>query len=132
MPSMSGKMRSPDTVGLTPLTFWRNSGRNVRAPNMAKPITKPMALAALKTRTVNSFNGITGSAANRSAKKKPTASTTPRTAVEMLGAETQAHETPPKLAKTISDVADPASNTRPERSRSCGAPCAGGPAARRR
>ena len=34
---------------------------------MAKPITKPMELAAVKTRTRKSFSGITGSAAARSA-----------------------------------------------------------------
>ena len=34
---------------------------------MANPITKPMALAALKTRTRKSFSGITGSAATFSA-----------------------------------------------------------------
>ena len=81
MPSISGKMRRPDTVGLTPLTFCMNSGRKVSAPNMAKPMTKPMALAAVKTRTRKSFSGITGSAATRSTKTKATASTTPSTAV---------------------------------------------------
>ena len=63
MPSISGRIRSPDAVGLTPLTICMYSGRNVSAPNMAKPMTKPMELAALKTRSRNSFNGITGSAA---------------------------------------------------------------------
>ena len=63
MPSISGRMRSPDAVGLTPLTICMNSGRKVSAPNMANPMTKPMALAALKTRSRKSFSGITGSAA---------------------------------------------------------------------
>ena len=36
--------RTPDSVGLTPLTTWRKRGRKVRAPYMAKPTTKPMAL----------------------------------------------------------------------------------------
>ena len=113
MPSISGRMRSPDAVGLTPLTICMYSGRKVSAPNMAKPMTKPMALAALKTRSRNSFSGITGSAARRSAKRNATASTTPRTAVRMLGAETQAHEIPPRLAKMMSDVAEPASSNDP-------------------
>ena len=80
---------------------------------MANPMTKPMALAALKTRTRKSLSGITGSAAPRSANRKATASTTPRTAVAMLGDETQAHEIPPRLAKMMSDVAEPASSSAP-------------------
>ena len=80
---------------------------------MAKPMTKPMALAALKTRSRKSLSGITGSAAERSTKRKATASTTPRTAVAMLGTETQAHEIPPRLAKMMSDVADAASRRLP-------------------
>ncbi len=80
---------------------------------MANPMTKPMELAALKTRTRKSFSGITGSAATRSARRNATASTTPRTAVKMLGPETQAHEIPPRLAKMMSDVAEPASNSDP-------------------
>ena len=63
MPSISGRMRSPDAVGLTPLTICMYRGRKVSAPNMANPMTKPMELAALKTRSRKSFSGITGSAA---------------------------------------------------------------------
>ncbi len=113
MPSISGKIRSPEAVGLTPLTICMYSGRKVSAPNMANPMTKPMELAALKTLTRKSFSGITGSAAPCSAKRNATASTTPRTAVAMLGTETQAHEIPPRLAKMMSDVAEPASNSDP-------------------
>ena len=69
---MIGRRRKPDAVGLTPFTFCMNSGRNVSAPNMANPITKPMELAAVKTRTRNSDSGITGSAAPRSAKTNAT------------------------------------------------------------
>ena len=79
---MSGKMRRPDAVGLTPLTFCKKSGRNVSAPNMAKPITKPMALAAVKTRIRKRLSGITGSTARCSTSRKPAASTTPRPAVK--------------------------------------------------
>ncbi len=75
---------------------------------MAKPITKPMELAALKTRTRKSFSGITGSAATRSAWSQPTPNATPSTAVAMLGTDTHAHEIPPRLAKMMSDVAEPA------------------------
>ncbi len=114
MPSIRGKIRSPDAVGLTPLTICMYSGRKVSAPNMAKPMTKPMALAALKTRSRKSFSGITGSAAPRSARRNASASTTPRTAVKTLGTETHAHEIPPRLAKMMSDVAEPASSSDPK------------------
>ena len=110
---MSGRMRSPEAVGLTPFTFCMNNGRNVSAPNMAKPMTKPMALAAVKTRTRKSASGITGSAATRSAKTKATARTTPTTAQAMLGTDPQAHEIPPRLAKRMRDVADPARSSVP-------------------
>ena len=51
-PPIIGHRRSPDSVGLTPFTTWRNRGRKVRAPNMANPTTKPIALVAVKTRLV--------------------------------------------------------------------------------
>ncbi len=78
---MIGRIRSPDTVGLTPFTFCMNSGRKVSAPNIAKPITKPIALAEVKTRIRKSVKGMTGSAATRSTRTKATASTIPSTAV---------------------------------------------------
>ena len=113
MPSISGKIRKPDAVGLMPFTFCMNKGRNVSAPNMAKPMTKPMALAAVKTRTRKSESGMTGSAAARSARTKATARTTPTVAQATLGTDPQAHEIPPRLAKRIRDVADPARSSDP-------------------
>ena len=80
---------------------------------MANPMTKPMELAALKTRIPKSFSGITGSAAPRSAKTKATARTTPTMAQAMLGRDAHAHEIPPRLAKSMSDVAEPASSSVP-------------------
>ena len=113
IPSMTGRIRRPDAVGLTPFTSCMNSGRKVSAPNMASPITKPMALAALNTEARNSLSGMTGSSARCSTMTKPTARTTPSSAVRTLGAESQAHVIPPRLAKRIKDVADPASNAVP-------------------
>jgi hypothetical protein len=49
---------------------------------MAKPITKPIADAAVKTRILKSFKGITGSAAKRSTKTNATAKATPIAAVK--------------------------------------------------
>ena len=81
MPTISGRMRRPETVGLTSFTFCMKSGRKVSAPNMAKPMTKPMELAAEKTRMRKSFMGMTGSAAAISTKTKATRSSTPIPAV---------------------------------------------------
>ena len=78
-PPIIGNSRTPDSVGLTPLTICRNRGRKVKAPNMAKPTTKPMALAEVNTRLPKSLSGMTGSAARRSAQRKRPARTTPPT-----------------------------------------------------
>ena len=84
---MSGNSRRPDWMALTPRTSWKNRGRKVRAPSMAKPTTKPMALAALKTRLANRGSGMIGSTARRSASRKRTAKTTPATARPMMNGE---------------------------------------------
>ncbi len=66
-PTISGSSRSPDTVGLTPLTICMYWGRYAIVPNKANPTTKPIALAAENTRLRNSFSGMTGSSARLSA-----------------------------------------------------------------
>ncbi len=113
MPPMSGRMRKPDKVGLIPFTFCKKSGRKVRAPNMANPMTKPMALADEKTRSPNSRSGMTGSLARCSARKKRRIRATPTNAQVTLCVEAQDHEMPPRLAKTINNVAPPESRTVP-------------------
>ena len=67
---MSGSSRNPDAGGLRPLASWKKMGRKVSAPNMAKPMTKPTALAAENTRLANNPRGMTGSAARRSTTRK--------------------------------------------------------------
>ena len=49
-PAISGTSRSPEMVGLTPLTTCMYCGRKVIAPNIENPTTKPMALLTEKTR----------------------------------------------------------------------------------
>jgi hypothetical protein len=71
------------------LTICRYRGRNVIAPNMAKPTTKPTAALAENTRLENRCRGITGSRARRSATAKPTMNITPATPSKMIGAEPQ-------------------------------------------
>ncbi len=86
-PPIRGKSRTPDWMGLIPFTSWKKSGRKVRAPNMAKPTTNPMALAAANTRLAKRGSGITGSTARRSASRNRTVKTTPATARPMMKGE---------------------------------------------
>ena len=61
----------------------------MRAPNMANPTTKPMALAAAKTLLANRGRGITGSTARLSARRNKMVNTTPATARPMMNGEVQ-------------------------------------------
>ncbi len=88
-PAISGSSRSPEIVGLSPLTICMYCGRYVSAPNIAKPTTKPIAPAAVNTRCLNRCSGRTGSAARRSATTNPTANTTASTPSVMIGPEPQ-------------------------------------------
>ena len=60
---MSGSSSRPDCVGETPRTICRYTGKNTIAPNIAKPMAKPMALDTEKIRLRNSRSGRIGSAA---------------------------------------------------------------------
>ena len=102
---MSGKSRRPDNVGLTFFTSCKKMGRKVSAPNMAKPMTKPMELAALNTLSRNSLRGITGSLARCSTKRKRRVATTAATTRATLLSDPQLHEMPPRLAKRMNNVA---------------------------
>ena len=76
------------------------------APNMAKPTTKPMALAAENTRFLNSRSGMTGSLARRSATRN---SSGQHHAGHRRGrpspASPRRSEVPPRLVKSTSAVA---------------------------
>jgi hypothetical protein len=53
-------------VGEMPRTTWKNAGRYVIAPNIAKPTMKPTTLVVEKLRSRNRCSGRTGSTARRS------------------------------------------------------------------
>ena len=89
-PTISGSSRSPDTVGLTPLTICMYWGRYAIAPNRANPTTKPTALAAENTRLRNRCSGMTGSAARPSAQTNAAPSTTAAAPMMKIGADDQA------------------------------------------
>ncbi len=79
MPSTIGSMCTPDMVGETRCTTWRNVGRYVIDPNIAKPMTKPMTAVRVNVRIRNSRSGRTGSAARRSTRTNTASRTTPST-----------------------------------------------------
>ena len=64
-PSTIGSRYTPEIVGETPCTTWRNSGRKDSAPNIAKPAARLIAEAIVNTELRNSRSGSTGSAARR-------------------------------------------------------------------
>src|SRR3954465_5223922 len=64
-PSIRGTRRSPEPVGLAPFTVWKKSGRNVIAPNSAKPTINPIPPATENTRLGKSPIGSTGPGAGK-------------------------------------------------------------------
>ena len=80
-PTIIGASRSPDSVGDAASTVWKNSGRNVTAPNSAKPTIIDRAPATVNTRSRHSAGGRIGSGARRSTTAKPSRASTPMAAV---------------------------------------------------
>ena len=80
---------------------------------MANPMTKPMALAALKTRSRKSFERDDGLRRHPLGQEERHRQHDAEDRSDDAREETQAHEIPPRLAKMMSDVAEPASEQRP-------------------
>src|ERR1051326_693169 len=66
VPPISGTIRNPDSVGLSPLTIWRNTGRYVTEPINAKPTINPTTDVTQTSRVRKSGSGRIGSRALRS------------------------------------------------------------------
>ena len=62
-----------------PRTTWKNAGRYVIAPNIAKPTMKPTTLVTEKVRSLNRCSGRIGSGARRSTSTNRPISTAPAT-----------------------------------------------------
>jgi hypothetical protein len=88
-PPMTGRSWRPDSVGLSPRTTCWNSGRNVSAPNSAKPTTRPTALVTANTRLRNSVGGRTGSRARFSATRNAPVAATASTPMPTMNGEPQ-------------------------------------------
>src|SRR5215468_8239095 len=112
-PAISGSSRSPEMVGLAPLTICSYCGRYAIAPNIANPTTKPTALDAENTRLRNRCNGTTGSAARLSAQTNSPVQTTAIAPRVKIGADDQAKVVPPSEVISTRLVAAPASSAVP-------------------
>ena len=88
-PSTIGNVRRPDVVAETPSTNCMNVGRNVNAPNIAKPTTNDSTQQTVKTGLANNRIGSTGSVARRSTTTNATNAATDATNSPMIIAEPQ-------------------------------------------
>ena len=112
-PPITGSSASPEAVGESPRTVCWNSGRNVSAPNSAKPTTIPTALVTTKTRLRKSAGGRIGSAARRSTNTSATRQSTPRTPSATISIESQSNEFPPSVVSRMIALSPVASRTVP-------------------
>ena len=79
-PSIIGVRASPLMVGDSPWTVCWYSGRNVIAPNMARPVRKVSAMVSEKFRFLNTCSGRIGSATRSSTTQNPAVAATASTA----------------------------------------------------
>src|ERR1700733_11926497 len=91
-----GSRYTPEMVGETPRTTWRNRGRKATDPNRAKPATNPIAEATVNTRFPNRRSGSTGSAARRAESHHPTPSATEARPRPTMTGDPQAYCEPPQ------------------------------------
>ena len=112
-PPITGSSCSPEAVGERPRTVCWNSGRNVSAPNSAKPTTSPTALVITNTRLPNSAGGRIGSAARRSTNTSATMQPTPTTPIPTISAEAQAYVFPPSVVSRMIALSPTASSSVP-------------------
>src|ERR1017187_3519104 len=105
-PTRSGKSCRPEVVGDSPCTIWQNTGRQVIAPNMAKPTMKPTTLVTEKPRLENKCSGSPGSVARRSTSTKTPTSTKPATPKVIIVGEPQGYVVPPRLVKSTRKLAE--------------------------
>ena len=89
---------------------------NTIAPNMARPITKPIALATRKTLEPNSDSGMIGSAARRSCQMKAASRATPAAARPRMAGEPQAYSFPPHVVRRMIALTPAVSSSAPSQS----------------
>src|SRR3954464_4325199 len=112
-PSIIGTSRSPEPVGVAASTVWKYSGRNVTAPNSAKPTISDSTPATENTRSRHSAGGRIGSGARRSANTKTVSATTPKPPTITVGDEPQAQVVPPSDVTSTTPLRPAASSAAP-------------------
>ncbi len=99
-----GRSSSPELVADAPCTDCWYSGRKRTAPNITKPVMKPMTDISVKLRLRKMCSGMTGSAALVCQKTKPTSAATPIPMSSMITAEPQAYSLPPQVVTSTMEV----------------------------
>ncbi len=112
-PSIIGVSISPLMVGDSPWTVCWYSGRNVSAPNMARPVRKVSAIVTEKFLLRKTCSGSIGSAARVSVTQNAIVAATVSRARPMICPDPQRYSVPPQVASRINDVAARASRPPP-------------------
>ncbi len=112
-PIIIGVSASPLMVGDSPWTVCWYSGRNVIAPNMARPVRKVSAIVTEKFRFLNTCSGRIGSATRSSTTQNATVAATASRPSPMICAEAHRYSVPPQVASRTSEVAARASSAPP-------------------
>jgi hypothetical protein len=112
-PSIIGVSSRPLTVAEAPCTVCWYSGRNVIAPNIARPTRKLRAATREKFRIRNRCSGSIGSTARDSAHRNAATAATPTRARPMISGEPHAYSLPPQVVTSTIAVAATASRAAP-------------------
>ncbi len=108
-----GRSSSPELVADAPCTDCWYSGRNSVAPNITKPVMKPITDMRVKLRLRKMCSGMTGSAARVCTNTKPTSAATPIPVSSMIIAEPQAYSVPPQVVTSTIAVMPTVSRAAP-------------------
>ena len=112
-PSIIGVRARPLMVGDSPWTVCWYSGRNVSAPNMARPVRKVSAIVTEKFLLRKTCSGSIGSAALVSVTMNAIVAATVSRPRLMICPDPQRYSVPPQVASRINDVAARASRPPP-------------------
>ena len=112
-PIIIGVSASPLIVGDSPWTVCWYSGRNVIAPNIARPVRKVSAIVTEKFLFLNTCSGRIGSAALVWRNRNPAVAATVSRPSPMIWDEAHGYSVPPQVASRMSAVAATASREPP-------------------
>jgi len=110
---MIGTICRPDFVAPAPSTVWRNSGKNVIAPNIEIPTIAEAEAATRKIGARRSWSGMMGSVARASAKMNRPSRTAVAANRPRMTPDPQAKLVPPHDKARINALAAPPSSAAP-------------------